>query len=317
VADLDDGFTRIANELLEALMRTKLSGTQSQVVMAVIRQTYGYRKSADRLHTGYLAELTGLDRTQVKRAVKALESRNILTIQRGSGIFYMASVNRVISEWKEDKICSESGGAELPKSGAEMPQTWSKTATSMEQNCPTTKENNKRKQQKKEKISSSQLEKTSGDADAIQQEISGIHPDAAVQTPGGKAWGTAEDLSCAQWLFEKVKIVSPTAKQPNWAQWANDLRLMRVQDERTHREICELFKWANQDTFWSANVLCPKTLRKQWDRLVIQRAQPVGGKPRQRQPEPPMPRAFGAELPVSSAASTTDHSDYRPKPFGE
>ena len=36
VADLDDGFTRVANELLDALMRTKMSGTQSQVVMAVI-----------------------------------------------------------------------------------------------------------------------------------------------------------------------------------------------------------------------------------------------------------------------------------------
>jgi phage replication O-like protein O len=148
VADLDDGFTRVANELLDALMRTKLSGTQSQVVMAVIRQTYGYRKGADRLHTGYLAELTGLDRTQVKRAVKALESRKILTIVRGAGIFYMASINRVISEWKEDKIAPENGGAKMPESGAELPREWSKIAPSMEQNCPTTKENNKRKQQK-------------------------------------------------------------------------------------------------------------------------------------------------------------------------
>lgn len=186
----------------------------------------------------------------------------------------------------------------------------------MEQNCPTTKENNKRKQQKKE-ISSSQLEKTSSDADAIHQEISGAQPDAVVQTPAGKSWGTAEDLSCAEWLFERVKTVNPTAKQPNWAQWANDIRLMRVQDKRTHRQICELFKWANHDVFWAANVMSPKTLRKQWDRLVIQRAQPVSGKPRSRQPEPPMPRAFGEALPASKPVSTTDHSDYRPKLFGE
>ena len=83
VADLDDGFTRVANELLDALMRTKMSGTQSQVVMAVIRQTYGYRKAKDRVHTGYLAELTGLHSNRIKDAVVKLEKRNILKIERG------------------------------------------------------------------------------------------------------------------------------------------------------------------------------------------------------------------------------------------
>ena len=67
-------------------------------------------------------------------------------------------------------------------------------------------------------------------------------------------------------------MVNPTAKAPNWAQWANDIRLMREQDGRTHHDICSLFKWANLDPFWSANVLCPKTLRKQWDKLTAKRA---------------------------------------------
>ena len=75
--------------------------------------------------------------------------------------------------------------------------------------------------------------------------------------------------------------MNPTAKAPNWAQWANDIRLMRTQLGYTHHDICSLFKWANLDQFWSANVLCPKTLRKQWDKLTAKRAgvvrQPVRG----------------------------------------
>ena len=93
---------------------------------------------------------------------------------------------------------------------------------------------------------------------------------AAIQR--GKKWGTAEDLRAAEWLFGKVQEILPTAKQPNYASWANDIRLMRERDNRTHKEICQLFKWACQDSFWQGNVLCPDKLREKWDQLAIKRA---------------------------------------------
>lgn len=45
VADIDDGYTRIANELLEAVMAADLTARQLKVVLAVIRKTYGFGKS--------------------------------------------------------------------------------------------------------------------------------------------------------------------------------------------------------------------------------------------------------------------------------
>lgn len=44
VADLEDGFARIANELLEAVMLAGLSQHQLLVFMAVMRKTYGFNK---------------------------------------------------------------------------------------------------------------------------------------------------------------------------------------------------------------------------------------------------------------------------------
>ena len=41
---LEDGYTRIANELIEALMRTNLSAYQSRVLWAIWRKTYGFNK---------------------------------------------------------------------------------------------------------------------------------------------------------------------------------------------------------------------------------------------------------------------------------
>lgn len=49
VADIDDGYTRIANELLEAVMAADLTARQLKVVLAVIRKTYGFGKKFDRI----------------------------------------------------------------------------------------------------------------------------------------------------------------------------------------------------------------------------------------------------------------------------
>ena len=99
------------------------------------------------------------------------------------------------------------------------------------------------------------------------------HPEAAdgIYTPAGKSWGTADDLKAARWIFDKALTVNASLSEPNWVEWANTIRLMRLQDKRTHYEICELFKWANEDGFWQENILCPSKLRKKWDQLTTKR----------------------------------------------
>lgn len=96
-----------------------------------------------------------------------------------------------------------------------------------------------------------------------------MKPEAAIQS--GTKWGNSEDLRCAEWLFTMVQSISPSAKKPNFAGWANDIRLMRERDDRTHYEIAALFKWACNDKFWKGNVLCPATLRDKWTQLDIKR----------------------------------------------
>lgn len=101
--------------------------------------------------------------------------------------------------------------------------------------------------------------------------------EAAIQTPSGKAWGTGDDLMTAQWMFRRVQLITPTAIEPNWAQWANVIRLMRELDQRSHRDICELYDWVSRDAFWCANVLSPQKLRQKWDQLQAKRGNPSGG----------------------------------------
>lgn len=89
-----------------------------------------------------------------------------------------------------------------------------------------------------------------------------------------------KDDRCARCLFDIVLSTAPKAREPNFAAWAKDVRLMRERDGRTRQEICELFQWAHQDRFWCANILSPAKLREHWDRLSIQRAKAAEPKSR-------------------------------------
>jgi len=92
-------------------------------------------------------------------------------------------------------------------------------------------------------------------------------------------WGTPEDHQCAEWIFNRIRKLYEKAaetdgevtrpKEPNWDAWANDIRLMRTIDGRTHRQICDMFKRVQEDKFWIKNVLCPEKLREKWDELVL------------------------------------------------
>lgn len=130
--------------------------------------------------------------------------------------------------------------------------------------------NNKNKNLKR---SSSENSVESSDQSKITPHI--VRSDAAIQS--GNKWGTAEDLTAAEWMFDTVKTIAPSARKPNFAAWANDIRLMRERDNRNHRDMCVLFKWACQDSFWSGNVLCPATLRDKWTTLEIKRNKQQGG----------------------------------------
>ena len=111
---------------------------------------------------------------------------------------------------------------------------------------------------------------------AVQQDKT-QRPEAAIQSSKGDKWGTADDLKAAEWMFDVVKSIEPSARKPAFAGWANDIRLMREKDGRDHRDMCSLFRWASQDSFWCGNVLCPAKLREKWSQLAIKRDKAKSG----------------------------------------
>jgi hypothetical protein len=86
------------------------------------------------------------------------------------------------------------------------------------------------------------------------------------------------DEDAARWMLEKIRLIMPNFKQPRIEAWANEIRIMRQADKRTHEEIREVFDFANKHHFWGKNILSPQSLRKQWDKLIGARLS-AGSKP--------------------------------------
>ncbi|EML5944372.1 TPA: replication protein [Citrobacter freundii] len=145
VADLDDGYTRIANELLEAVMAADLTARQLKVVLAVIRKTYGFGKKFDRITNTQIAMMTGIHHTHVCKAKNEMIAMNII-VTNGQAI----GVNKVISEWN----------FEISQVSESLAKTANKTLANLANGYKPTQLNTKETIQKKEKKENTQ---SSGD----------------------------------------------------------------------------------------------------------------------------------------------------------
>jgi phage replication O-like protein O len=96
---IEDGHADIANELCEALARTYLNPSESKVVWAVIRKTYGWHKKTDRISYSQFEELTRLDHWHVGNILQRLILRNII-IRFGEGQILEYGLQKDYEKWK-------------------------------------------------------------------------------------------------------------------------------------------------------------------------------------------------------------------------
>ncbi|MCI1966323.1 MAG: replication protein [Oscillospiraceae bacterium] len=98
---LEKGYTRIANDLLEALARAPLNGTQFRIVMLILRETYGFQRKECSCSETYAASRLGLRRQNVHRELKFLLNHNILSVVQAATFTRprIISINKHYDTW--------------------------------------------------------------------------------------------------------------------------------------------------------------------------------------------------------------------------
>lgn len=99
---LKNGHTRIANEILEQIMKLALNGTQFRIVMSIWRFTYGFQQKENKLSVSFLAEKINASRSQVERELKVLIDKKIIFAKdQGPRKARIIGFNKNYEEWGE------------------------------------------------------------------------------------------------------------------------------------------------------------------------------------------------------------------------
>lgn len=135
----ENGYTAVANELLERIVATGLNGTELAIIFLVLRKTYGYQKKQDEISLSQFCNAIPVSKKTIVTALFNLQLVKILTlVKKGSSknCSNLWAFNKDYETWqlvKKSKLVKFSSATSV----VSRPQLVKKTTH--------TKETNKRK----------------------------------------------------------------------------------------------------------------------------------------------------------------------------
>ena len=104
---IENGYTRIANELLEAVCRLNFSGGEMRILLYIIRRTYGFNRSFAEMPLQEIAAAVGMKKVNVSRTLKKLRELNLIDLHPNRGtIPQTISIVKNYEKWAVESCAS-------------------------------------------------------------------------------------------------------------------------------------------------------------------------------------------------------------------
>lgn len=99
---LEDGFMRVANGIVDNICKLSLNGTEQKVIWCVIRYTYGFNRRSHCLSASFISQWANCDISSVKRALRHLQKMNIIVCINADkrGVTAELKFNKNYDQWK-------------------------------------------------------------------------------------------------------------------------------------------------------------------------------------------------------------------------
>ena len=128
IPQLEQGYTKIANSILEALAKIKLNGSQQRIIYVIFRYTYGFCRKEHELSETFIAKATGIHKKQVQRELNALiDMKFVLIVKEASfNTSRILEFNKNYDSWQVAKkippneIDTHTGSEIAPSPGNEL-----------------------------------------------------------------------------------------------------------------------------------------------------------------------------------------------------
>jgi len=96
----ENGFTPIANEIMEALAGIRISGEARQCLDVILRKTYGWNKKSDIISLSQFSLLTKMPKSTVCRSLIKLRQMAIIIDKNDNGRAKKYMFNKDFTTWK-------------------------------------------------------------------------------------------------------------------------------------------------------------------------------------------------------------------------
>jgi phage replication O-like protein O len=212
---LEDGYTMVANEIMESLMRVQLPTNQWQVLLCIIRKTYGFKKKVDKIANFQICEATGLRKDVVSRSLHRLEAAGLIT-RNGKTVGFQ-------KDWELWKLAGQPTNISLLNSQQRL------TEQSTELAEQSTKVGSSHVTQKKKETIQKKKERTPAakSLEEYKEELRGRYPDLDF------------DLELEKfeqyWSEGGRKLKRPKLALLNWMEKAREIKKKGGNTDGTHR----------------------------------------------------------------------------------
>lgn len=97
----ENGYTKIANEIMDNLIKQNLSGQELRLTLLIMRKTYGFNKKVDRISLSQMAQSLSIkSHIRCSQIVNSLEKKKIVTVKENiNGIGKKYQFNKNFEQW--------------------------------------------------------------------------------------------------------------------------------------------------------------------------------------------------------------------------
>ena len=114
---LEKGYTRIANELLQVLCFSRFSSAELRIILLLIRQTYGWRRKKTFLTASQISNACLISLRHTKRLISKLLREKVLIREKDEKGNLLIGLNKRYLQWQ---VWKSRGGT---KSRGDSPDT--------------------------------------------------------------------------------------------------------------------------------------------------------------------------------------------------
>lgn len=273
----DDSYTKIPNDLLNALAMYKFNGRQRAIIDVICRYTFGFNRDRWKIPLALFETISGIKRTNLSMEISNLIKDKVIVVV-GEPLKTEVKTFRVNMNFSQWEIEKREQGTIIENDNSSIIKNDNSTIIDNDNSLLLNSITNYYQKQEQAIIENDN------------HIIKIFNNNFNNKNPNNKIVDTVSTLPttptfaddgferlCVESIIHSCLELYPNSKVPKTDEeknkWALDIERMKRLDNRTEDEIKQALQFAIGDSFWKSNIRSTKKFREKYETLYIQSEQ--------------------------------------------